>query len=388
MANKRQKANIAAAIKQSGATPDVTTQGSMTQPNSAGVSIFVPNRGAVATPPPLNQPKKKVKLSNEQNIYMAKKKIGSFSISLVTIILILGLCFVILHPFLKLVPTVLSNPEDLGNPNIIWLPEEFSTMSFEMATYHVMKAGPMTIVSSISYALAIMAIQVFVSAMTGYTMARVKYKWVTPLLFVMVILSFLVPRQSLLVAQYVYFQHFDAFYIMRLWGAETNLIGNPWSLYMMAILGFGVNQSLMILIFSQFFKNIPKELEEAALIDGCGFYKTYFNIMVPNAIPAIVIVAILAFVWNYGDTYFTRYFDPDGQYLGTKLATVFANNDTQKRMVQDTATRLFGLSKASDLTFDAVKQAGVLIFLLPLLAVYLFAQRWLVENLESSGLVG
>ncbi len=388
MAKKRQKANIANAIQQSGSTPPVTTQGSMTLPNSKGVSIFVPNRGAVATPPPLDQPKKKIKLSNEQNLYMAKKQISSFTLNVITVILILGLCFVILHPFLKLVPTVLANPEDLGNPNVIWLPREFSTTSFAMASYHVMKAGPMTMVSSLFYALAIMAIQVFVSAMTGYTMARVNYKYGTPILFVMVVLAFLVPRQSLLVAQYVYFQHFDAFYIMRLWGAETNLIGNPASLYIMAIFGFGVNQSLLVLIFSQFFKNIPKELEEAALIDGCGFYKTYFNIMIPNAIPAIAIVAILAFVWNYGDTYFTRYFDPKGEYLGTKLATVFANNDTQKRMVQNTATGLFGLSKATDLTFDAVKQAGVLIFLAPLLAVYLFAQRWLVENLESSGLVG
>ena len=388
MANKRQKANIAAAIQQSGATPPVTSQGSMTEPNSQGLSFFVPNRDAVATPPPLNQPKKKIQLSNEQNIYMAKKKVGSFTLNTITVILILGLCFVILYPFLQLVPTVLANLNDLGNPNIIWIPEEFSTQSFEMASYFVLKQGPMTLVKSIAYALAIMVIQVFVSAMTGYTMARVNYKYGTPLLFLMVVLSFLVPRQSLLVAQYVYFQHFDAFYIMRLFNMETNLIGNPWSLYIMALLGFGVNQSLLILIFSQFFKNIPKELEEAALIDGCGFYKTYFNIMIPNAIPAIVIVAILAFVWNYGDTYFTRYFDPDGQYLGSKLATVFANNDTQKRFVQDTATRLFGLSKASDLTFDAVKQAGVLIFLVPLLVVYLFAQRWLVENLESSGLVG
>lgn len=360
----------------------------MTLPNADGIEIFVPTRDTVATPPPVRKHKKKVKLSNEQNIYMAKKKVGSFTLNTITVILILGLCFVILHPFLKLVPTVLANPEDLGNPNIIWIPEEFSTKSFEMASYHVIKQGPMTLVKSIGYALVVMAIQVFISAMTGYTMARVNYKFGTPILFVMVILSFLVPRQSLLVAQYVYFQHFDAFYIMRLFNMETNLIGNPWSLYIMAMLGFGVNQSLLILIFSQFFKNIPKELEEAALIDGCGFYKTYFNIMIPNAIPAIVIVAILAFVWNYGDTYYTRYFDPDGQYLSSKLATVFANNDTQKRFVQDTATRLFGLSKASDLTFDAVKQAGVLIFLVPLLVVYLFAQRWLVENLESSGLVG
>ena len=387
MASKTQRANIAAAIQQSGATPPVTTQGSMTLPNADGVSIFVPNRGAVATPPPLNKVKKKVKLSNEQNLYMAKKQIGGFTMGLITLILILGLCFVILHPFLKLVPTVLSAPKELGNPNVIWIPEQFSIDSFRIAAT-ITLSGYSTIVSSIGYALAITCIQVFVAAMTGYTMARVHYKFGTPLIFVMVILSFLVPRQSLLVSQYVYFQHFDAFYIMRLWGAETNLINNPLSLYLMAMLGFGVNQSLMILIFSQFFKNIPKELEEAALIDGCGFYKTYFNIMIPNAIPAIVIVVILAFVWYYGDTYFTRYFDPSGEYLGTKLAIKFANNDTQKDFVQKLAQNRFGITAERDLIFDSVKQAAMLIFLAPLLAVYLFAQRWLVENLESSGLVG
>ena len=193
MASKKQRANIAAAIQQSGATPPVTSQGTMTLPNADGMSIFVPNRDAVATPPPIRKAKKKVKLSNEQNIYMAKKKVGSFTLNTITVILILGLCFVILYPFLQLVPTVLANLNDLGNPNIIWIPEEFSTTSFEMASYFVMKQGPMTLVSSIGYALAIMAIQVFVSAMTGYTMARVNYKWGSAVLFIMVVLSFLVP---------------------------------------------------------------------------------------------------------------------------------------------------------------------------------------------------
>ena len=98
MANKRQRANIAAAIQQSGATPPITAQGSMTQPNSQGVSIFVPNRGAVATPPPLHGPKKKIKLSNEQNIYMAKKKVGNFAMGVVTLILILSLVVLCVLP--------------------------------------------------------------------------------------------------------------------------------------------------------------------------------------------------------------------------------------------------------------------------------------------------
>ncbi len=354
--------------------------------------LFIPTRDTVATPPPAGK-KVKPKLTADQNIYLAKKQVSGFVFNLTTIVLILGLCFVILYPFLQLVPTVLSALEDLGNPNVIWIPEEFSTLSFKAATRMTMPQGLLTLVKSIGFALVLMAIQVFISAMTGYSMARVKYKWLSPLMFVLVVLAFLVPRQSLLLAQYIYFSNFDAVGALPLLNkisasipVEINLIGNPASLYVMAALGFGVNQSLMILIFSQFFKNIPKELEEAALIDGCGFYKTYFKIMVPNAIPAIVIVAILSFVWNYGDTYYTRYFDPEGAHLASELATTFI--DANKQTLLDRVRAWYGVPVTTDMTFDALKQAGVLIFLAPLVVLYLFAQRWLVENLENSGLVG
>ncbi len=366
----------------------------------ADKELFIPTRTTVATPPPAHK-KKKPKLSADQNIYLAKKQVSNFSFNLITLILILGLCFVILYPFIQLVPTVLSALEDLGNPNVIWIPEEWSALSFKAAARMTMPEGIMTMVKSIGFALAVMAIQVVVSAMTGYTMARVKYKWLSGLMFVLVVLVFLTPRQSLLLAQYIYFSNFDGLGLVPLmeklfpnWTALQNLIdngeivliGQPVSLYIMAALGNGVNQSLMILIFSQFFKNIPKELEEAALIDGCGFYKTYYKIMVPNAIPAIVIVAILSFVWNYGDTYYTRYFDPDGAHLASELATTFI--DANKQTLLTRVQTWYGVPVTTDMTFDALKQAGVLIFLAPLVVLYLFAQRWLVENLENSGLVG
>ena len=329
--------------------------------------------------------KKRPQLTPEQNMYLAKKKVGTFVLNVISFLLIAGLCFIILYPFIRLVPSVLSNIEDLGNPNVIWIPEEFSTVSFKASSRMVMSEGIMTMVKSVGLALALMAVEVFIAAMTGYTMARVKYRF-SGLLFGLVALVFLVPRQSLLLAQYIYFNHFDAMGILKIFGVEFNLINQPATLYLMAALGFGVNQSLFILIFSQFFKNIPKELEEAALIDGCGFYRTYFKIMVPNAIPAIVTVAILAFVWNYGDTYYTRYFDPSGPYMASKLAQTFI--DANKTTLLERVRVWYNVPMTTDMTFDAMKQAGVLIFLAPLLVLYLFAQRWLVENLENSGLVG
>ena len=368
----------------------------------ADKELFIPTRDTVATPPPPGK-RKKPKLTADQNIYLAKKQVSNFSFNLISVILILGLCFVILYPFIELVPTVLSALEDLGNPNVIWIPEEWSTLSFTAAARISMPEGIMTMAKSIGTALVLMAVQVIISAMTGYTMARVKYRWLSPVMFVLVVLVFLTPRQSLLLAQYIYFSNFDGLGLIPLlqdifpgaaWlqhpvagkDGVIMLINQPASLYIMALLGNGVNQSLMILIFSQFFKNIPKELEEAALIDGCGFYKTYYKIMVPNAIPAIVIVAILSFVWNYGDTYYTRYFDPEGAHLASELATTFI--DANKQILLDRVKAWYAVPVTTDMTFDALKQAGILIFLAPLVVLYLFAQRWLVENLENSGLVG
>lgn len=237
-------------------------------------------------------------------LYLFKKRSKKTVLKIITTVLILGLCFTIILPILNLVPVVFSSIEELGNPNVIWLPLEKSLVSFKAAIRFILPGGIGTMAKSVLYAAGIMVIQIFFSAMVGYALARINF-WGRNIVFFMVILVFLLPRQSLLLSQYIFFNHFDVVGIMDLFteAGEINLINNPVVLVILAVFGFGVNQSLFIFLFSQFFKNIPKELEEAALIDGCGFYKTYFRIMVPNAVPIISTVAILSFVWNYGDTY-------------------------------------------------------------------------------------
>lgn len=320
-------------------------------------------------------------------IYLFKNKFKLTSVKVISLVLILGLCFTIVYPILSLVPVVLSSTEELGNPNVIWIPLEFSTISFKAAMRLVMPEGIMTIVKSVLYAAGIMVLQVFFSAMVGYSLARVKF-WGRGIVFGMVILVFLLPRQSLLLAQYISFVHFDVLGIMNLFTAagEVNLINNPIVLVLLAVFCSGVSQSLFIFLFSQFFKNIPKELEEASLIDGCGFYRTYFRIMLPNAVPIISTVGILSFVWNYGDTYYTNYFNPNGQYMSTLLSSTFVT--ANKDYILNALTTWYNVPVTTDMAFDAVKQAGVLVFLIPLLIVYLIGQRKLVENMENSGLVG
>ena len=320
-------------------------------------------------------------------LYLFGNKVKKGALRFFIMVLIAGLCFTILYPILDLVPIVFSSVEELGNPNVIWIPLEQSTVSFKAALRFIMPEGVLTMIKSVLYAAGIMLVQLFFSSITGYALARVDF-WGRKLVFAMVILVFLLPRQSLLLAQYIYFNHFDVLGIMNLFteAGEINLINNPIVLVLLAVFGFGVNQSLFIFLFSQFFKNIPKEIEEAALIDGCGFYKTYFRIMVPNAVPIISTVAMLSFVWNYGDTYYTNYFNPEGSYLSTILSSTF--NSANKEYVMNAVQTWYDIPLVPDMAFDAVKQAGVLIYLVPLLVVYLIGQRRLVENMENSGLVG
>lgn len=336
----------------------------------------------------MSRPKKqKLTYDGMAALEMGKRKLSHLLLRCFVYLLIAGICFTILYPILGLVPTVFSQLDDLGNPNVIWIPLKTSIVSFQAAARYILPKGARTLLYSIGYAVGIMVLQVFMSAMVGYSIARVK-SIASRIALLLVILVFLIPRQSLLLAQYIFLKHFDFLNILDLFttAGEVDLINNPFVLVLLALFGFGVSQSLFIFIFSQFFKNIPRELEEAALIDGCGFYKTYFKIMVPNAIPAISTVSMLAFVWNYGDTYYTNYFNSAGSYMSTLLSSTFIG--ANKQNVLNAVQKWFGIPVINDMAFDAVKQAACLIFLVPLLIVFLVGERKLVENLENSGLVG
>lgn len=316
---------------------------------------------------------------------VAKRTAQGFIVKLFAITLILGMCFSILYPILKLFPMIFCDVEDLGNPDVVWVPIHYSIVSFK-AAIRLVFGNFLTMFQSLLYAAVIAVIQVFICAMAGYTIGRVKIPFKN-LVFFLVIFTFVVPPQSLLISQYLRFKNFDIFGIFKFFTGDTiDLINNPITLYMLSFFGQGLKQSLFIYIFSSFFQGLPKELEEAALIDGCGFYKTYFRIALPNALPSIMVVAVLSFIWNYGDTYYTGYFHPEGPYLAMKLNQTFAA--TNSNNIVSAVQTWYDAPAASSFAYDAVKQAAVLIYLIPLLIIYFIIQKRLVENFAAAGIVG
>ena len=82
---------------------------------------------------------------------------------------------------------------------------------------------------------------------------------------------------------------------------KINLTNTPWVMYLPAILGMGLRSGLFIYMFRQFFRNIPKELEEAAIIDGCGPYRTFLRVMVPNAGAIFLTAFLFSLVWYWNE---------------------------------------------------------------------------------------
>lgn len=321
----------------------------------------------------------------EANPFSAKKFLNLL-LNAFFITLFVGIGFAILYPILTLLPMVFTDLRELGSPDSIWIPSDFGVNSIEFVFRSVMRGDPMIMVKSLLYAFTICFIQVFMSAMAGYSLARTKFKGKN-LVFFLVIFVFLVPRQSILITQYLHFKHFDILGLFKLFtGHDYDLINKPITLYLLALFGFSVNQSLFIFIFRQFFKGMPLELEEASLIDGAGFYKTYFKIMLPNAVPAILTTAVLAFVWAYGDTYYTNYFHTDGPYFGVIIDKTF--KDANNWYINNQARQWFDTATTNNLAFEALKQAAIIVFLIPLLVFYFFVQRKIVENLDRVGIVG
>lgn len=130
--------------------------------------------------------------------YLMKKNSSAKIFNFFFLTLVLSICFTILYPLISTIPNVFSDMRDLGDPDIIWLPKRFKTVSFSAAYRLMMTFGALTMVWSVLYALVIMVIQVMMSAMVGYSLARVKFRG-SNFIYFLVILTFLIPPQSLLI---------------------------------------------------------------------------------------------------------------------------------------------------------------------------------------------
>ena len=311
---------------------------------------------------------KKKKL-NVKNI-KRKEKATNIAVVFVRTFLIVGLSFVILFPILSaLIPSITSYSY-LGEPNSIWLPLKTSGLSYKVARdlINYNKSLPITILFSLSMAIVQVAVSVFVGY--GFAMMRSKVKKV---LFFMVVLIIIVPAQALTVPQYLYF-------------SKLKLLGNLGSLYLLSIFGVGLKSGLFIYLFKQYFEGLPKELEEAATMDGCGFVGTFFRVMLPNATSIMLTVFVFSFIWNFGDVYYSSWFANESGLLAPQIKnSLLFDGKIKGEFVNNT---LLQPDDMPELFPGSVRSAGIILYITPLAIFYMVIQRKFVQGFERSGLTG
>ncbi|NCU25255.1 carbohydrate ABC transporter permease [Candidatus Nomurabacteria bacterium] len=303
--------------------------------------------------------------------------------SLIRAVLLIGLSFVLLYPLLYTLTMSIRFSEDLMDPLSMWIPKRLTAVNF-IDAYTTMKY-PQAVFNSIKFGLVSSVFQVVSCSLVGYGFARFRFKG-NNILFALVLFTLFVPPQLIIVPSYLQFRYFDIFGIGSLAGLFTgekltiNLLDSVWTFYLPAMTGVGIRSGLFIFVFRQFFRGMPRELQESAYIDGCNQFKTYLKIMLPNAVPCIVTVALFSIVWYWNDFYYSAMYINQSKTVSLALSTL--------KIDYILVLQNFNFSNTDPYDLITRVQAGVFLTLSPVLLLYLFLQRYFVESIERTGIVG
>ena len=322
-----------------------------------------------------------------------KKAVRSQKISnklggLFRMIIIFGLSFVIIFPIFQQITLAFRHPADIQNPLVIWIPEKFSLLNFQIA--FVILKYEVSLFNNIRIALVCMIGQIFCSVLAGYALSRLKFRG-SNIIFILIMMTFIIPPQAVSVSRMLYFANFDILGIIKLFnnGQTISLSGRRIILYIMSFTGQGINSAIFVFLFRQFFRGIPIELEESAEIDGAGVVRTFWSVMLPNARGVMITVALFSFVWQWNDVYYTELLGISDNF---PLLTMQLKN-TAERL--ESVMKLYGLEHLVDpeirgnaLFTSLVANTAGFMMCLPLLIGYLFVQKLFVEGIERTGIVG
>ena len=231
---------------------------------------------------------------------------------------------------------------------------------------------PLAFWNSFKLAFSVSTLQLISCTLVGYGFARYRF-FGNGFWFALVIFSLVIPPELILIPLYLNFRFFDFFGILPEGG--FNLLGTAWPFVLPALTASGFRNGLYIYIMRQIFRGAPKELEEAAYVDGAGPFRTFFNVVLPGSIHGLVVVFLFSFVWMWNDFNLTSFYWPKGKLLPIML------NDLARNVLGD--QYLHAPVEAS-----LVNNAGSFLIILPLLLLYAFLQRYFVESIERTGLVG
>ncbi len=307
-------------------------------------------------------------------------------INIVRFVLMLGVSFVIIYPFIAKIANSFMTLEDISDMTVALIPRN-PTLDIYKAIITENRYFE-ALLNTVLLSLMCAVVQMLISCIVGYGIAKFKFKG-NSIVMGLVVFTMVIPHGALELSMSSHLNNFDLFGIRVF---ETNgifqlITGQPINLQntfvpylILSLGGLAFKNGLYIYLMRQFFKGVPDELEESAYVDGSGVFRTFFQIILPLAVPMMITVFLFAFSWQWTDEFYTRIFSGTSQDKLWLMPDVYITPDSINKLTE-------GSSFAGK--YDKVVQnTGGLMIIAPLVILYLFCQKYLVQGIERSGLVG
>ena len=276
-----------------------------------------------------------------------KKSTGAIvrKVLLYALLIIIGIIMVV--PFLWMISTSLKEQYDTVKIPPVWIPNPPRWQNYvDLFTQQPMLQF---MLNTIKIVFFVVLGQLFFSSLAAYSFARIKFKGRT-VMFFFYIATLMVPGQVTMIPTYLMF-------------AKVGLVDNHIVLILPAFFSaFGV------FLLRQFFMSLPKELEEAAEIDGCNPFTTYYRIMLPLIVPAMLTLGVFTLMNAWND------------YMGPLIYLT-----TPEKYTMTLGIAYF---KGVYTTQWNLVMAGSVLSVIPILVAYLCAQKYFVEGIAFSGVKG
>ncbi|QMV40559.1 carbohydrate ABC transporter permease [Cohnella cholangitidis] len=258
--------------------------------------------------------------------------------------------FIILFPFVFVLLSSLKETNDQIVTAPFGLPKKLTFENFSDAWTQAKISRYFFNSAYLSLAAAVAAI--LLSAMTAYAIARMRLKRTSKVIYQFILLGMLIPGNVLFIAQYILVQ-------------KMGILNTHWALFLPYTAGA---LPFSVLLIVAFMKAIPQEMEEAAIVDGLGVIGSFFRIILPLTVPALVTVFIINLLGNWNE------------YL---LSNFFISKDNLRTL----PTGMVGFRDAFQTNYPLVF-TGIVISVLPILVIYAFLQKTIIEGLTAGGVKG
>lgn len=298
------------------------------------------------------------------------------------LLLLIGIAFVVIKPFITMVLRSIMDAQDFVDSTVVNVPRHVSMAIYKaiITDLHYFKVFFETLALSLGCAL----LQTIACSLIGYGLAKFKFRG-NKFVFFAVVLTLAIPHGTLQSAIYYRFRYFDFFGLFKLFSGGKfqgiNMLETVLPLLILSATGLAFKNGLYIFMLRQFFRGVPDELEESAYLDGANTFRTFVQVILPLSIPMMITVFLFAFCWQWTDDfYIPLFFTVKSPALMTNLTAGLPPTS-----LAATYSKVTGSSAGY---MRAMQYACGLLASVPLIVLYLFCQRYLVQGIERSGIVG